>query len=173
MLEIPLSAVELRLGEVGLAFAVFQILSNIVVEQRYVCRGDSRALRIVFGALAQRVQIGAGEAGVEPAGGQVLVFLQGFLKLPAVDAEVGPQQVRDSQASVFVQLFGDGLLFLGGNVCALGERMGVRAHGIFFDVFKERFQGSGLLGQFLVVPGRGGVGGQCLRIRQVHAGIAA
>ena len=91
-IKVPLRAAKERLGQIGLAFAIFQIAAHVVVEERDVGRGDGRALRIVVGLLAERVDRGAGEARVEPAGGQVLVVLQGLLELAAVDAQVGLEQ---------------------------------------------------------------------------------
>ena len=93
VLEIPLGAAEEGHGQIGLAVAVLQVLADVVVEQRDVCGGDGGALRIVIRAFAQRVEIGTGEAGIESARGEVFVFLEGLLELPAVDAEVGAKQV--------------------------------------------------------------------------------
>src|ERR1035437_2689697 len=64
------------------------------------------------------------------------------------------------------------MLLLRAKVGAQGQRVGVGAHGIVFHVLEEWLQCGRLLGQLLVIPGRGRIGGQCQLIRQVYAGIA-
>ena len=174
VLEVPWeSAAEEGLGQIGLTFAVLQVLADVVVEERDVGGGDGRALRIVFCALAQRVEIRAGEASVETAGGQFAILLEGLFEFAAVDAEIGAEQVVDWQADVVVQLFGDGLLFIRGDVGTESESVGVGAHGEVFDLFQEGLEGGRLLGKLFVIPGCGGVGGQGEHVGKVDAGVCA
>ena len=91
-------------------------------------------MRIVFRTLAQRIEIGAGEAGVEASGGEVFIFLEGFFELAAIDAEVGAEQVLDWQSDVLVKLLGDSLFLFRAEVRTLGECVGVWAGGEGFYI---------------------------------------
>ena len=76
MLLVPMRAGEDGVVEVGLAFSIFEVAADIVVEERDISRGDSGGLRIVLCALAQRIESGTGEARIEAAGGEVFVVLE-------------------------------------------------------------------------------------------------
>ena len=130
-------------------------------------------MRIVFGALAEWVEAGARETGVQSAGGEAFVVLEGFLEFAAADTEVGLEQIGDRQAGVLVQLFRDGLLFFGADVGSLAKGMRVGAHGEVFHFFQEWLQGRRLRGKLLVIPAGGGVGGQGENVGQVNAGVEA
>src|SRR6185437_16831583 len=102
---------------------------------------------------------GAGEAGVETSRGEVVVHLKIFGKAAAADAKVGAHEVFNRESGVFVQLFGNGFFVGFRKVGALLERVRVVAHGEGLHLLEEGEQLGGLIGQLVVVPGGGGVGG--------------
>ena len=70
-----------------------------------------------------------------------------------------------------MELLGDGLLLRFGEVGAEGQRMRIGARGILLDLLEEGIESGRLIGQLLVVPGGGGVGGKSKDIWQVHAWV--
>ena len=116
-------------------------------------------------------RVGALVAGVEAAGGSVSSILSSCGEWPADDAEVGFEEVVDGQAGVGVKFFGDGLPLGVGELGALEERGHVVAEGVFLDFSEEGLEGGRLVGELVVVPGGGGVGGQREGVSLVDAGV--
>ena len=83
------------------------------------------------------------------------------------------EQIGHGQAGVLVQLLCYLLFFVRAQIGAQSERVRVGSHCEFFHVLQKRLKSGRLLGQLLVVPGRGRIGGQRQHVGQIHAGVAA
>ncbi len=129
-------------------------------------------LRVVVGALAQGIDIRAGEAGVEPAGRHAFCALEVLTKLAAVDTQVGLQDVVDRQTRVLVQFFCDRRPVRRAEVGSRGEGTGIVTHGELFDLGEQSLEGAVLTGQLLVIPGGRSVRGQHGLVGKVDAGVA-
>src|ERR1700726_5196313 len=83
----------------GLIVAELERTAHIVVKCRYVRRGYRRGLWIVLRFLAQGIEGGAGEPGIEPPRGD-FASQQRLFEFPAVDPEVRPLDVVGGKSGV-------------------------------------------------------------------------
>ena len=171
MLETP-QPEHVNFGFVFPALAELEFLPHVIVERGNIRRGNCRRLRIVFRLFAERIKGRAGEARIEAAGGQPVFILQVLLKFSAIDAQVRLLDISGRQAGVLVQLFDDGPTLVGGKGRAGLERDGVVVHGEVLDLGNERLQIRVRLGQPVVIPGAGGIGGKVELVGDIDAGIA-
>src|SRR5213079_314779 len=114
-----------------------------------VGRTECSGLRIVVGALTQRIDVGSGKTRVEPAGRPAIIALQVLAKFPAVDAQVCPEYVIDGKAGVLVKLLGDGGAFRRAELGAPRERMGIVPHGELLHFGQQSIETLVLRGQLV------------------------
>jgi hypothetical protein len=117
--------------------APLQILAGIIVEAGDVGRADRRDEGIVIGFLAEGVEVGAREAGIDAARRRVLVVLQVLGELAARDAQIGLLDVVDREPGIFMQLLGDRGAFGVGQVGALLQGEGIVRGGELLDLVEE------------------------------------
>src|SRR6202044_982800 len=103
--------------------------------------------------------------------GGALAPEQGLLEFPAVHTQVGALDVVGRQAGVLVQLGRDLRLSFRTQGGAGQERLRIVVEREILDLAQQRLESRRLIGQLVVIPGRGGEGRQREHIRQVDARV--
>lgn len=168
--EVPEDRDPVAQDGVGAALSEFQIGMEIVEERRRERRSDGRGEWIVVRVLAQRVEAGAGEAGVEDAEGQVLAPQQLLGELARSDPQLRLLHVVGGETGVLMDLLGDRVALRGGERVSLQQRRGVVSEREGAHLGEEGLERVGPPRQGVVVPGRRGEARQGQRIGFVVAG---
>ena len=126
---------------------------DVIVERADIGCADRGALRVPVSDLAQRVERGPDEAGVECSGRRRLLGQKLLLERAIFDAQVGLQQIGNGQAGVGRELLRYPLTIGVGKFVALHQRDGVIASRKGFDLGEEALQVGGAIGDAIVIPG--------------------
>ena len=84
--DLPGFAYRVGLGQIGEAFAKFQLAADIVIECGNVGGSDRGCLGIVGRLLSERVDGRSGETAIKPASSKVFIALQIMVELADIDA---------------------------------------------------------------------------------------
>ena len=121
--------------------------------------------------MTQRIDVGAGKARIQAAGGDAVPALQCLAELTAVDSEVRLDDVVDRQSGKAMQLIGDRTLLRGAQFRTRRQCPAVVPHGEALDRGQEAVEITLLSRQLVVIPGGRAVGRQGDLVREVDARV--